>query len=187
MILWSIEEVEGEECLCLAHDADDPWRKFSPQYQHGQIPVPGMKGMYAESIQGLWEGMKLIGPKGKKGRINPGYFTGPGRFRALKEGEWCSGFSYDGRQIGMAEARIRIFLPCYVWMIQNHCADLLGNIKIRASRQDIWLYDKIGNVDPTDTSMEISHAAIVVAFLNNAVTELEQGAFPHNLMGSMLQ
>lgn len=187
MILWAIEETEGKECFSLAHDAPAPWSRFAPEYQHGQIPVPGRRGTMAESVKGVWEGMKLIGPKGKVGRMNTGYFTGPGRDRPVKEGEWFSGFHFEGRAIGLQDALKLIFLPTYLWTIQNHCPDLLGNLKVLARNRDVWLYDGNASVDLFDDTMPLSHAAIVVAFLNNAMEDFQRGYYPHSLMGSILQ
>ncbi|MCE9545701.1 MAG: hypothetical protein K8T25_09320, partial [Planctomycetia bacterium] len=59
--------------------ADHPLCLLSPMWPHGGIPVPGMPGTTSDSVEGIWQGLKLI-----NGKIAPRYFSGPGRKRGGK-------------------------------------------------------------------------------------------------------
>jgi hypothetical protein len=37
-----------------------PWIKFSPFYPHGRIPIPFSPGFVAESVEGIWQGLKVF-------------------------------------------------------------------------------------------------------------------------------
>lgn len=43
---------------------DEPWVKFSPFYPHGNIPVPGIADAFAESVEGVWQGLKVFESEG---------------------------------------------------------------------------------------------------------------------------
>src|SRR5262245_39386528 len=46
--------------LDLTSRGDQPWVKFSPFYPHGDIPVPNTPGRVAQSVEGLWQGLKVF-------------------------------------------------------------------------------------------------------------------------------
>jgi hypothetical protein len=37
----------------------EPWVRFSPFLPHGGIPVPNSPGVFAQSVEGLWQGLKV--------------------------------------------------------------------------------------------------------------------------------
>jgi len=37
-----------------------PWVKFSPFYPHGAIPVPFSPDVTAQSVEGIWQGLKVF-------------------------------------------------------------------------------------------------------------------------------
>ena len=59
--------------------ADEPFCRLSPMYVHGGIPVPGMAGITSDTVEGIWQGLKLI-----RGKTAPRYFRtrGYGLFRS---------------------------------------------------------------------------------------------------------
>jgi catechol 2,3-dioxygenase-like lactoylglutathione lyase family enzyme len=59
--------------------ADFPYCTLSPMWPHGGIPVPGMPGTTSDSVEGIWQGLKVI-----RGEIAPRYFSGPGPKRGGK-------------------------------------------------------------------------------------------------------
>src|SRR4051812_14302173 len=64
----------------VVHDvssyADHPLCTLSPFWAHGGIPVPGMDGTTSDSVEGIWQGLKLINNK-----ISPRFFDGQGKKR----------------------------------------------------------------------------------------------------------
>ena len=129
MIVWRPEKPPNAKAIDISTDAEIPWDRLSPTYQHGQIPVPGLHRMFTESVQGAFEGLKLIGKIGQPGKINPGYFTGPGRVRELKNKEWLVGWSYHGLRVSLPDAYRYILIPTYLWMLQNKAYAVLARLK----------------------------------------------------------
>ena len=39
---------------------EDPWIKFSLFYPHGSIPVPYSSGYLSETVEGIWQGLKVF-------------------------------------------------------------------------------------------------------------------------------
>ena len=46
--------------LDVTSKGPDPWVRFSPFYPHGDIPVPGESEMFAASVEGVWQGLKVF-------------------------------------------------------------------------------------------------------------------------------
>lgn len=150
MLLWSPEKPEGAPSINISIKGEEPWNRLSWDYQHGQIPVPGFKGMYSETVRGIYEGLKLIGQVGKRGKINPGYFVGPGRERTLDKEEWLLGFSVDGICCGIVEFNDRVLTAAYDWVLKNRAHDVVYNLKQLVAKhteagEDLYVYDGIEN------------------------------------------
>jgi len=168
MILWASSLPSSKnKSIDIRYTAKEPWNRLSPDYQQGQIPIPGLAGMYADCITGMMEGLKLIGPTGKPGKINPGYFQGPGRERPVEAKEWILGYSFAGQRVSLGEARQQIMIPAYHWVLWNRCHDLVANLREMGKQQDVWVYDGVGSGylhDPDPFSM----ACALVSFLNRS-------------------
>ena len=37
-----------------------PYIKFSPFYPHGNIPIPFSEGFFSETVEGIWQGLKVF-------------------------------------------------------------------------------------------------------------------------------
>jgi hypothetical protein len=165
MIGWTPEHRKELRIIDIRIKSDPPWNRLAPEYQHGQIPIPGISGMYAESVTGVMEGLKLVGPRGQPGKINTGYFAGPGRLRAIKKDEWLLGYNLEGRRIDLGEARRKILIPSYHWILWNRCHDLVANLRIMGQDQDLWIFDGISNQDLDEFQADLSVAFVLVSFL----------------------
>lgn len=170
MILWAPGEPDTGKSINVSATAKEPWNRLSQEYQHGQIPVPGMKGMYSECVMGIMEGLKLIGPQGKRGKINTGYFTGPGRVREVKEEEWMLGWSLDGLRFSIYEAQRYILIPSCQWVLDNKSYSLVAKLRKLGSQGDITVYDGVPSDDPADDS-PLSPAAILARHCNRTSFE----------------
>lgn len=42
----------------------EPWVRFSPFYPHGGIPIPNTPEQIAQSVEGLWQGLKVFEKEG---------------------------------------------------------------------------------------------------------------------------
>lgn len=169
----------GVDVIDMRVEAEQPFCRLSFDYQHGQIPVPGLKNMYAESVTGAFEGLRLIGKVGQPGKINCGYFVGAGRPRELKSGEWCAGHSYRGRSVNLSNARRYILVPAYLWVLANKVPGVTAKVMKQASLRTIGLYDGYVSAD-LNAEAPLSAAAIMAAYLNGALNDLLSGEPIHD-------
>src|SRR3954449_4793098 len=50
----------GALFLDVTSKGEEPWVRFSPFYPPGGIPVPDSPGTFAQSVEGLWQGLKVF-------------------------------------------------------------------------------------------------------------------------------
>jgi hypothetical protein len=138
----------------------EPWIRLSPFYPDGGIPVPGHPGRTSQSVEGIWQALKV-------------FATEPEDFTKLEhhhdEGDQADGprlgpplgHRLDGRLLGYEQARRLIYLPAYRWMLDHRAAGLLARLRELASHQTVILLDYTTNGDITDLSAPLSHAALI--------------------------
>lgn len=60
----NLERIEQEFLDAIAIDVtsrgEQPWIKFSPFYPHGGIPVPFSPEAKSETVEGIWQGLKVF-------------------------------------------------------------------------------------------------------------------------------
>src|SRR5206468_4018702 len=57
----SIERLwPGALIVDVTSRGDEPWVRFSPFYPHGGIPILNSPGVFAQSVEGLWQGLKVF-------------------------------------------------------------------------------------------------------------------------------
>lgn len=164
----------GLELVDMRVTARQPFCRLSFDYQHGQIPVEHMVGMYSETVTGLMEALKLVGRRGRRGHVNVGYLVGPGRERVVAETEWVSGYLYDGRPVDLAEARRCILIPAYCWVLTHRVGDVVAAVRSAAEVRAVGLYDGFVSAD-VGSPERLSAAAVLSAYLNGRLAELQAG------------
>ncbi len=139
--------------------ADFPFCQLSPLYVHGGIPVPGMPGTVSDTVEGIWQGLKVI-----RGRTAPRCFRGGGRKRGGKP----SGHRHGDKLLGVVEARLRIYRPAYEWVLTNRIdPGLIEEFVEQALRGVPQFFHDVGdNGDVNDTSQPLAHASLLVQYLN---------------------
>jgi len=138
-----------------------PYRKLSP-FSHNtayQIPVPGREEVRADSVEGIWQGLKVIA-----GATDFSLLHGrPKKRHGKPAGHW---FGED--IIDYVSARKQIYVPAYSYQVINNA---LGGVKedlearVSTSRP-VALFDVESNGSINDTSRPYSHAALLVRLLN---------------------
>lgn len=147
--------------------ADHPYCTLSPMWPHGGIPVPGKPGTTSDSVEGVWQGLKLIG-----GKIAPRYFAGQG----AKRGGIPRGHQYGDKLLKLVEAREKIYRVTYEWML-DHRADaalIAGFISQAFAGVRQHLHDVGNNGRMGDPDEGWAHAAVLVQYLNRRL-EREAG------------
>jgi hypothetical protein len=138
-----------------------PWQRCSPFYPVGDIPVPGMANATAESVEGLWQGLKVFATAG----IDTDKFnvrTLKNLKRTQRRFGKCLGHQYQGRLLGYLEARRMIYVPSYTWVVQNRLQSEAAHLRALAVARTVVLLDYETNGDVDNLSSPLSHAALLV-------------------------
>lgn len=140
--------------------ADDPYCRLSPMWPHGGIPVPGMDGTTADSVEGIWQGLKVI-----RGRTAPRLFSGSGHERG---GGKPAGHQYGRKLLGIIAARFKIYKVAYEWMLDHRIdPNLIGQFTDRARRGLPQYFHDVGdNGDINNARQPLAHASLLVQYVN---------------------
>ncbi|GIG85786.1 DUF6939 family protein [Plantactinospora endophytica] len=157
----------GALVLDVTSRGPDPWVRLSPFYPHGGIPVPLSPGVTGASVEGIWQALKVFADTD----VDPsrlGVTTMKGLKRTVRRygpvRGHRSGLNGD-RLLGYEEARRRIYLPAYRWVLEHPAADLVAELRRLSAARDVVLLDYTTNADVTDLGSPLSHAALVRSFL----------------------
>ena len=147
--------------------ADPPWCELSPLWAHGGIPIPGTTGMTSDSVEGIWQGLKVI-----RGKTAPHLFRGRGQKRGGKP----AGHLYGDRLLGIVEARLKLYKPAYEWVLENRIdPDLIEGIVERAfAGVAQWFHDLGDNGDVNNPDEGWAHASVLVQYINRLCAERSQ-------------
>lgn len=140
-----------------------PFLKFSPFFPIGQIPVPFSEGIYSESVEGIWQGLKVfegqdvdvskfkvVDMKGLKRTVRS-FGMPKGHRKGVKQSEL----------LDYITARKLIYIPTYTWVLENKLNAELKSLKEIALKQTLVLLDYETNCDVEDPRKPLSHAALI--------------------------
>ncbi|WP_219464942.1 DUF6939 family protein [Nonomuraea rhizosphaerae] len=150
----------GALILDVTSRAAEPWVRLSPFYPHGGIPVPGHPDRTSQSVEGVWQALKVFATE-PEDFTKLGVTTMKGIKRTVRRLGPPLGHRLDGRLLGYEEARRALYLPAYRWMLDHRAADLVGELRDLAGRRTVVLLDYTTNGDVADLSAPLSHAALV--------------------------
>ena len=136
--------------------------KLSPFYPHGGYPVPGAPGVLAESVEGVWQGLKVFEREGPD-HTHFAKKSGPRKRGPSKARGGVRGHRLGDRLVGYVEARQQIYLPLY-WRQLTVCAS--EEVAALAALPELVLLDYETNGDVHNTGSPLSHAALIGRFLN---------------------
>lgn len=153
--------------LDLTSRGPDPWVRFSPFYPHGGIPVHGSPGRTATTVEGVWQALKVF----ERADVDERYL-GITTMRGLKRS-----VRQHGRVLGHRDgltsetllpyitARRTIYLPTYKYVLEHHLQPELAELRRLAAANDVVLLDFANNVDIDDPAKPLSHAGLVMHYL----------------------
>ncbi|MEM9071775.1 MAG: hypothetical protein AAGE52_24915 [Myxococcota bacterium] len=158
-----LRELPGAAIIDVTSKGPDPWVRFSPFYPHGTIPVPFTPDRTAQSVEGVWQALKVFetadvdatklditAMKGLKRTVR--------RFgRCLGHREGLEGT----RLLSYLDARRRIYLPTYTWVLENCLAEELKQLNALRKEQDLVLLDYETNTDIENLAKPLSHAGVI--------------------------
>jgi hypothetical protein len=145
--------------------ADMPYCTLSPFYVHGGIPVPGLSGMTSDTVEGIWQGLKVI-----RGETAPRLFHGPGRKRGGKK---PSGHRYGEKLLGVVEARYKIYRVAYEWVLVHRIEPALIRRFVDAALGGTsqYFHDTGDNGDINNPDAPLAHASLVSQYVNRLCTK----------------
>ena len=151
--------------------ATDLFVKFSPFYPHKGVPIPFSSPRTAKSVEGIWQGLKVF----EKADIAPLCFSND-TMKDLKRTVRKYGApkghrkGIDGKELlGYIDARIQIYQPTYVWVLENRLAPEMRKFKAILETQDLVLLDYETNGDILDPSSPLSHAWLIKHYLEGTL------------------
>jgi hypothetical protein len=145
----------------------EPWVRFSPFYPHGGIPVPMSPGVTSESVEGVWQALKVfesadVDPSKLAVTSMKGLKRTVRRFGPVRGHR--AGLTGD-RLLDYRTARYEIYLPTYRWVLENRLRDLVAELRELAGSSEVVLLDYTTNGDVDDLSTPLSHAALIADHL----------------------
>lgn len=142
-------------------------KKLSPFYPHGDIPVPFSENRTAKSVEGIWQGLKVF----EYEDIDTKMFYND-TMKNIKRTVRKFGKPIGHRKgikgkelLDYIKARIYIYLPSYLWVLENKVSDIIERLKNASEEQDIVLLDYATNCDVLDPRKPLSHAYLVKAYI----------------------
>lgn len=152
----------GAVILDVTSKGPEPWMRFSPFYPHGGIPIPNSTGAVAQSVEGLWQGLKVFDREdidpGKWAITNMAGIKRGGKSRGAVRGHRFGG---GAELLGYRDARFRLYLPAYHWVLENRLTDEVAELRGILAERPVVLLDYETNSDVEDLSKPLSHAALV--------------------------
>jgi len=150
--------------------AAEPLNQFSPMFVWDKvIPVPGMPGFTSRTVEGVWQGLKVI-----EGKIEPSLFDAK-RVRKRSSTTYSNTmFRLGSNEIDLVSAREQIYKPTYRWVYDHLIPESTKAIIMRAAQHgtQLVLYDADDNPDPQDSRDSYSHASFLVEIINEALSDL---------------
>jgi hypothetical protein len=158
----------------LTSKSKSKWVKFSPFYPHGGIPVPFSEGTYSESVEGIWQGLKVFENKG----IDVTCFQ-IRNIKNIKRTIQKHG-KILGHQMGIFsnkifnynEAKRKIYLPTYKWVLNNRLQSELNELMIILEDKNIIFLDYETNIELFNVK-PLSHAFLVKLFMEGHYPSLD--------------
>jgi hypothetical protein len=143
--------------------------KLSPFYPHGGIPIPFSSNIFSKSVEGIWQGLKVFASED----IDRNLFSND-TMKNIKRTVRKFGAPLGHRKgvhgqdlLGYIDARVHIFLPAYLWVLQNKVQPIIARLKDVSQNEDLVLLDYDINEDILDPAKPLSHAALVKAFIED--------------------
>jgi len=137
--------------------------KFSPFYPIGNIPVPFSENVFAESVEGIWQGLKVF----KNEDIDTSKFSitsMKGLKRTVRKFGVPKGHrkGINGKELlDYISARKLIYLPVYSWVLHNRLQNELAELHAIAKKHTLILLDYETNGDVENPAKPLSHAQLI--------------------------
>lgn len=138
-----LEEFGAVPVFDVTFAGQDPlFSTLSPMYPHGDLPVPFTTQLTANSLEAIWQGLKVFEHEGA--RLDPVFLSKSGckniKRPATKQRGHILGHQQGNQAnkplLSIIEARAQIYAPTYRWQLEHHCHEALNGTEasLRAQR-----------------------------------------------------
>ena len=172
-----LEDIEAQypdaTIIDVTSHAQDEFVKFSPFYPNGGIPVPFTEGLVAVSVEGIWQGLKVFEDADIDTRMFSKRDMKNMKRTTTKFGR-CLGHRkgvHGEELLEYIEARKKIYLPCYKWVLENKLQKLVTAVRVISKHKPVVLLDYNTNPDVNNPKKALSHAALIKAFIEGNYPE----------------
>ncbi len=160
LVRWCSPGANLDRSVDVSSHGDLLYRICSP-FSHNdsyRIPVPGNESTRSDSVEGIWQGLKMI-----NGGTDVTLFNGKPRKRNGK----VEGHSFGSEVLDYLDARKRIYLPAYIYhVVNNTIPKIKDDLVEKIETGPVYLYDVEANGDIYDITKPLSHASILATILN---------------------
>lgn len=154
--------------LCdVTSKAKDSLIKLSPFYPHGGIPVPFSEGYMATCVEAIWQGLKVF----ENSDIDINMFRND-TMKNIKRTVRKYGTPLGHRKgvngtelLGYLEARKQIYIPAYLWVLENKVYGIIEKLRLASKTKTIILLDYDTNSDVENLKKPLSHASLIKAYV----------------------
>ena len=167
------EQYPDAMIIDVTSHAVDEFVMFSPFYPIGGVPVPFTEGLVSVSVEGIWQGLKVF----EDADIDTSFFS-KREMKNLKRTTRKYGICLGHRKgvhgeelLGYIEARKKIYLPCYKWVLENKLKKLVTAIRIISKNKPVVLLDYNTNPDVNNPKKALSHASLIKAYIEGNFPE----------------
>ncbi len=167
------EQYPDAMIIDVTSHAVDEFVMFSPFYPIGGVPVPFTEGLVSVSVEGIWQGLKVF----EDADIDTSFFS-KREMKNLKRTTRKYGICLGHRKgvhgeelLGYIEARKKIYLPCYKWLLENKLKKLVTAIRIISKNKPVVLLDYNTNPDVNNPKKALSHASLIKAYIEGNFPE----------------
>lgn len=157
------QEYTGWEIIDVTSQSTGKFLPLSPFYPLGNIPVPFSPGTTAQSVEGIWQGLKVF----RSQDIDVSKFSVTS-MKGLKRTATRFGQPLGHRKgiqstelLGYFEARLAIYLPTYEWILKNKVSHLVQELYELSTTWNLILLDYETNEDVNNLAKPLSHAGLI--------------------------
>ena len=150
--------------------------RLSPFFPHEDVPVPFSNGITASCVEAVWQGLKVL----EKCDVDVNVFENTsmknikrttrrfGRILGHRKG-------VNGTELLDYEtARKDIYLPTFLWVLENKVKPILDRLKEANKTKIIVLLDFTTNSNPFDTKKPLSHAYLIKAYVEGKYPDMSK-------------
>ena len=141
--------------------------RLCPSFPHGGIPVPNSGFTTANSVEAIWQGLKIF----ESEDIATSLFSKENANELIRSSSQLGKmlghrFGINGLEVlNYADARRRIFIRTYRWVLDYKVQDIIKWLRDATKSQTIVLLDNHINCDIYNYNEPLSHAYLVRAYV----------------------